>query len=390
MTPRTALALVAALSSLAACSSDQPSARTPQPTASAPSSTGSSPGGTPGGAATLRLETVVDDLDTVWSLAFDSRGTLWWTERGGRLGRVGGADQQVAGVRERGEAGLMGLAFDAQDRAHLMYTGDVDNRVVRLDGQSQTVLVDGIPKGGIHDGGRLRFGPDDTLYIGTGDAGEPDSAQDPESFAGKVLRLDPGAERAVVHSRGHRNVQGLCFAPDGRLFKTEHGPDRGDEIGVVERGGDGGWPDDVGDGLRSYTPTIAPAGCAFYDAATIPQWRGSLLFVTLKERDLRRLSFTADGAVSGRGDPLRRRARPAPRRRGRPGWLRLPRHQQPRRPRRRSSGPDRADQAGVIVATHSTWCVIGEQVERAQAVQPVAGPRERAQVAGESPGSQAT
>ncbi|HVE64362.1 MAG TPA: PQQ-dependent sugar dehydrogenase [Mycobacteriales bacterium] len=247
----------------------------------------------------LRLETVVDGLDTVWDVDFDPDGTLWWTERGGRLTRLGSAPQEIDGVDEEGEGGLMGLAFDRAGRPHVMFTGRSDNRVVRMEGQRQTVLVDGIPKGGIHDGGRLAFGPAGELYISTGDTGDTDLPQDDDSLAGKILRLDANSSDAVVHSKGHRNAQGLCFDGTGRLIATEHGPDRGDEVAVVGRGGNGGWPGTAGNGLKNYTPTIAPGGCAFYNAAAIPQWKGSLFFVTLKGRDLRRLTLDASGAVIG-------------------------------------------------------------------------------------------
>ena len=287
-----ALALTAVLGG---CSGDPVAAPT-APAQSAPAQT--EPTQTEPGAVALRLETVVDGLDTVWDIAFDPSGTLWWTERGGRLTRLGDEPADVSGVDEGGEAGLLGLDFDAQGRPYLMYTSRDDNRVVRLDGKRQTVLVAAIPKGGIHDGGRLLFGPAGELYISTGDTGDTSLPQDSRSLAGKVLRLDPG-QPAVVHSKGHRNIQGLCFDGSDRLLATEHGPDRGDEVAVVERDGNGGWPDIAGNGLQNYTPTIAPAGCAFYDEVMIPQWRGSLFFVTLKGRDLRRLTFGPDGSVSG-------------------------------------------------------------------------------------------
>ncbi len=248
----------------------------------------------------LEVTEVVGGLDTVWALAWDPGGRLWYTERGGRLTRLGEAPRTVAGVAEGGEGGLMGLEIDGRGRIFVMYTGAADNRVVRLEPDgSQTVLADGIAKASIHNGGRLRFGPAGTLYAATGDAAQPALAPDPASRNGKVLRIDPDRGEPSVFSRGHRNIQGLCLAPDGRLMATEHGPDRGDEINVLSPGFDGGWPAITGNGVRNYTPTIAPAGCAFYDSELIPEWRGSLLFVTLKGRDLRRLSFGPDGSVTG-------------------------------------------------------------------------------------------
>lgn len=242
---------------------------------------------------------VAADLDTVWALAWEPSGALWYTERGGRLTRLGDRPQPVAGVQQSGEAGLMGLEIDAQGRRFVMYTGQSDNRVVRLEADgSQRVLVSGIAKAAVHDGGRLRFGADKMLYASTGDVGRPRLAQDPGSLNGKVLRIDPEQGGATVLSRGHRNVQGLCVAPDGRLLATEHGPAGRDEVNVLTAGFNGGWPDKVGNGIANYTPSIAPAGCEIYSAALIPAWKGSMLFATLRGRHLRRLTFAPDGSVA--------------------------------------------------------------------------------------------
>ncbi|MDQ3108152.1 MAG: PQQ-dependent sugar dehydrogenase, partial [Actinomycetota bacterium] len=159
-------------------------------------------------------------------------------------------------------------------------------------------LVDGIRKAGIHNGGRLRFGPDGTLYAGTGDAGATSLAPKADSLNGKILAIDTEAKKSTVFTKGHRNPQGLCFDAAGRFLSTEHGPDRGDEVNVIEKGKDYGWPASSGDGIKNYTPTIALAGCAMYESDAIPQWKGSLLFTTLKDQDLRRLTFNADGSVA--------------------------------------------------------------------------------------------
>jgi glucose/arabinose dehydrogenase len=247
----------------------------------------------------LEVTEVATGLDTPWALAWDPEGRLWFTERPGRLTRLGSEPQTIEGVVEQGEAGLMGLEFDAQGRAYLMYTAAEENRVVRLEQDgSQTVLVDGIAVGAIHDGGRLRFGPNGMLYASTGDSGDGELAQDENSLNGKILEIDPGSGDARVFSTGHRNAQGLCFEPGGRFLSTEHGPDEGDEINVLTEGSDGGWPKETGNGIRNYTPTIAPAGCAVYSGDLIPQWKGSLLFVTLKDESLRRLTFASDGSVA--------------------------------------------------------------------------------------------
>ena len=248
-------------------------------------------------AVPLAVTEVATGLDTVWSLAWDGDGNLWFTERGGRLTRAGGRTVTVPGVAERGEAGLMGLEFGPDRATYVMYSSARDNRVVRLhpDGR-QDVLADGIAVASVHDGGRLRFGPDGALYAATGDAGQNDLAPRPASRNGKVLRIDVDTGDVEVYSRGRRNIQGLCFRGN-QLFATEHGPDEGDEINLVTEGSDGGWPDEVGNGLHNYTATIAPAGCTFYEADLIPQWKGSLLFVTLKDQSLRRLTLAEDGSV---------------------------------------------------------------------------------------------
>jgi glucose/arabinose dehydrogenase len=252
------------------------------------------------GPVRLATSDVVTGLDTVWSMAFDRDGKLWFTERPGRVRRQGDEPQTVDGVVEQGESGLHGVAFDRVGRRYLYFTAASDNRVVRYDapGAPPTVLVSGIRKAQIHDGGRMALGPDGALYIGTGDASEKELAQDDKSLNGKVLRLDTSTGQAAVFSTGHRNVQGLCFAPGGRFLSTEHGPERGDEINDLHQGDNGGWPGTTGNGIKNYTPTIAPAGCAVYDADLIPGWKGSMLFVTLKEQDLRRLTFNPDGSVA--------------------------------------------------------------------------------------------
>jgi aldose sugar dehydrogenase len=301
--PRLLTALLAVLAVAgAACSSDSKSDGAQQ------SSEGVVPSGadpsavsqTTQGPVRLATSDVVTGLDTVWSMAFDRDGKLWFTERSGRVRRQGDEPETIEGVVEEGESGLMGIAFDRAGRRYLWYTTANDNRLVRYDapGAPPTVLVSGLKKAQIHDGGRLAVGPDGALYVGTGDASERDLAQDDKSLNGKVLRVDTTTGQASIFSKGHRNVQGLCFAASGRFLATEHGPDRGDEINELRQGMNGGWPGTTGNGIKNWTPTIAPAGCAVYEADLIPGWKGSMLFVTLKEKDLRRLTFNADGSVA--------------------------------------------------------------------------------------------
>ncbi|MDQ3898059.1 MAG: PQQ-dependent sugar dehydrogenase [Actinomycetota bacterium] len=247
----------------------------------------------------LAVTEVATGLEVPWALAWDPSGALWFTQRTGTLSRLGGPSRRIDGVAPVGEGGLMGLEIDRLGRMFLMYTAAQDNRIVRLEPDgSQKVLVSGIARASIHDGGRLRFGPDGTLYASTGDAGQTALAPNPSSLNGKVLEVDPDNGGATVFTRGHRNPEGLCFAPDGRFLATEHGPTGNDEVNVLARGFDGGWPGTAGNGIRNYSPSVAPAGCAVYSADLIPQWKGSLLFGTLRGEALRRITFAADGSVA--------------------------------------------------------------------------------------------
>lgn len=196
---------------------------------------------------------------------------------------------------------------------------------MRFDGTSLAtpeVIFDDLPGSSIHNGSRLAIGPDRKLYVTTGDAANTSLPQNRSSPAGKVLRLELDGRPAAGNpfgnatwSFGHRNPQGMVFLPDGTLLLTEHGPADNDEINRVEAGRNYGWPTvhgkcdgDAGGGeqafcqannvvepLANWTPTIAPAGAAYYNASLIPGWRGSLLFVALKGAALYRMPMSDDG-----------------------------------------------------------------------------------------------
>ncbi|MER7972139.1 PQQ-dependent sugar dehydrogenase, partial [Streptomyces sp. NPDC096080] len=200
----------------------------------------------------------------------------------------------VPGVSAAGEGGLLGIALSPDYAAdHMVYayfTSASDNRIARMVynpdkpsgeqlGAPNTILR-GIPKGMIHNGGRIAFGPDGMLYAGTGESGERGLAQDKKSLGGKILRLTPEGEPAPgnpfpgspVYSYGHRNVQGLAWDADQRLFASEFGQDTWDELNAIKPGGNYGWPDAEGTSKDAafqnpiatwHTDDASPSGVAY-------------------------------------------------------------------------------------------------------------------------------
>jgi glucose/arabinose dehydrogenase len=286
---------------------DTPAAEPSSPsTPSSPSSQASSATSAP--AATSRtpkvIGTVARNLEVPWGIAFLPDGTALVTERdSGRVFQVGGGKvDQVGRVEEAqpgGEAGLLGVAVSpsfAQDKRVFFYaTVASDNRVLRttLDngrlGRLEPILT-GIPEAGNHDGGRMIFGPDGMLYVSTGEAGQPDLAQDRDSLGGKILRITPDGDpapgnpdsRSPVWTWGHRNVQGLAFDDNGNLWASEFGQDTFDELNLIEKGRNYGWPvvEGRGDepGLQNpqitwSTDEASPSGLAYLDGRL---WLGAL------------------------------------------------------------------------------------------------------------------
>jgi glucose/arabinose dehydrogenase len=213
------------------------------------------------------VTTVAANLEAPWGLAFLPDGTALVTERDStRLLSVSPAGavteiQRITDARPSGEGGLLGVAVSptyAQDRwVYVYYTAADDNRIARLRlGQPPQPIFTGIPKAGNHNGGRIAFGPDGLLYVGTGDAADRDGAQDLAFLGGKILRLTPEGnpapgnptEGSPVYSYGHRNVQGLAWDADGTLYAAEFGQNRYDELNRIEAGGNYGWPDVEGIG----------------------------------------------------------------------------------------------------------------------------------------------
>ena len=287
------------------------------PTAAPPSSD------SPGRPATPAVPTVLSSgLVAPWGLAFLPGGDALVSERDSarvlRIPARGGTPVEVGRVTEArpaGEGGLLGLAVSpsyAVDSTVFAYvTTATDNRIVRfrLGGPTQPVLT-GIPKGTIHNGGRLAFGPDGSLYAGTGDTGNTTFAQDPASLGGKVLRMTAnGAPVAgassVVFSIGHRNVQGLAFDDAGRLWATEFGQNRFDEVNQVQAGDDGGWPlvEGPGDGGgRFAAPKVTwPTDQASPSGLTV--LNGALYVAALRGERLWRVPLDGRGGT-GQPEPM--------------------------------------------------------------------------------------
>ncbi|MET9525493.1 PQQ-dependent sugar dehydrogenase [Streptomyces coeruleorubidus] len=221
------------------------------------------------------VRTVAEGLDSPWGLApLPDGGLLVSSRDDGTIVRVdektGKKTElgEVPGVSAAGEGGLLGIAMSPDYASdHMVYayfTSASDNRIVRMLydekkpsgeqlGAPDTVFR-GIPKGFVHNGGRIEFGPDKMLYVGTGESGDTGLSQDKESLGGKILRLTPEGEPAPgnpfpdspVYSYGHRNVQGLAWDGKQRLFASEFGQDTWDELNAIKPGGNYGWPEAEG------------------------------------------------------------------------------------------------------------------------------------------------
>ena len=275
--------------------------------------------------AGMRVETVATGLEVPWEIAFLPDRSALVTERPGRIrllepnGELRGEPVATVDVSAQGEGGLMGLALDPEfadnDLVYLYFTTAEGLKLERwryADGAMtrEATLVSDIEAGPIHDSGRIAFGPDERLYVATGDAGDGDLAQDDGSLNGKFLRLEPeqyrgdGEVRPEVVSKGHRNPQGFDWSGQ-RLFSTEHGPSGGDgpqgfdEVNLIREGGNYGWPEAIGDDhegfdapLRVYEEAIAPSGATFLEAGSA--WRGDYLFATLRGEALYRLRFRGE------------------------------------------------------------------------------------------------
>jgi glucose/arabinose dehydrogenase len=265
----------------------------------------------------VAAEIIAENLDTPWAIAFLPDDTLIFTERAGRVSRIKNEEINLLAkidVNEESESGLLGVAvdpdFNKNHFIYLYYTHEKGNRVSRYffnenvqNLEEETILLDDIPNARFHDGGRIKFGPDGKLYITTGDATEPSSAQDLNSLAGKILRMNKDGSipednpfSNYIYSYGHRNPQGITWHPETQeLYASEHGPTRNDEINLIQKGKNYGWPNqectesgEYENPIRCFSEfTLAPSGIAFY--------HGDLYVAGLRGTHLRRIVFGEEG-----------------------------------------------------------------------------------------------
>ncbi|OGD44813.1 hypothetical protein A3K69_02575 [Candidatus Bathyarchaeota archaeon RBG_16_57_9] len=274
---------------------------------------------------------LANDLEVPWGLALTPEGDILFTERGGEVKLLSGGTVNTihtVDVHQSGEGGLLGIvlhpSFPDDPRVYIYYTyrdtgGLTWNRVTHLAFSgaqllNETVVLDHIPAGTFHDGGRIGFGPDGKLYVTTGETGSGPLAQDPASLAGKILRLNPDGSipednprsGSPVYSMGHRNPQGLAWHPETHeLYSTEHGPSgeglsfAHDEINVIVPGANYGWPEVIGEGddpgyvnpvLQTGGETWAPSGATFLDDPSSP-WHGRLFVACLRGAGIRMVDF---------------------------------------------------------------------------------------------------
>jgi glucose/arabinose dehydrogenase len=293
----------------------------------------------PVGQVPLRDSVVAGNLQLPWEILWGPDDHIWMTERGGRISRFNPQTGNrstlitISDVVSNGEGGLLGMAlhpsFSSTPYVYVIYNymngGNYREKLVRYsyNSSSQTLgspatLLDDIAAASIHNGSRLLI-VGDKLFISTGDASNTSLAQTISSPNGKILRLNLDGSIPADNpqpgnpywSWGHRNPQGLVYA-NGRLYSSEHGPSSNDEINIIEKGRNYGWPNvegfcdesgessfcssqNVAEPIIAWTPTIATAGLDYYQHDLIPQWKNSLLLATLKNQRLYQLKLNATG-----------------------------------------------------------------------------------------------
>ena len=285
--------------------------------------------------AELNIDVIVDGLNNPWEMVFAPNGDIFFTERDGRIWIIEefGEAKVIETFPKSGsyEGGTLGLALHPEFEENKMiyvYQTNLEleffqNKVFRftVDGdelKDKQTVIDGIPGAPWHDGGRIAFGPDGKLYITTGDAVNPGWSQDLSSLAGKILRINPDGTipddnpfDSPIYSYGHRNPQGIAWSDDGLFVSSEHGPsgEMGyghDEINVIVKGKNYGWPKVVGDAsddslvnpiIHSGDRTWAPSGMVYFDSDKIPSLEGKFLVGALRGQHLMVVDVAQDGSL---------------------------------------------------------------------------------------------
>jgi aldose sugar dehydrogenase len=318
----TALLYAVLLSSLLTCKKNKDPEQPPMP-----------------GDVVIKDSVLVSGLAQPWEIVWGPDNFIWMTERGGKISRVDPNTGTVTPVftvpdaAAQGEGGLLGMVLDpnfaTSKQLYIAYNYNdasvYKEKIVRYTYNvtsliNPSTIYENIAAGGIHNGCRLLITTDQKLLISTGDAGNQSSPQNKNSVNGKILRLnldktipsDNPIAGNPIWSWGHRNPQGLVFA-NGKLYSSEHGPDTDDEINIIEKGRNYGWPDvkgfcdageqtfcsanNVKEPIKAWTPTVAVSGLDYYNNDLIPQWKNSLLLATLKDATLHQMKLDAAGTA---------------------------------------------------------------------------------------------
>lgn len=284
----------------------------------------------------LNTDVIVDGLNNPWEIVFGPDGEIYFTERDGRIWKLSefGDAKVIQTFPKSGavEGGTLGLAlhpeFEKNKKIYVYQTNleleFYQNKIFSFTVEDdmltdKQIILDGIPGAPWHDGGRIQFGPDEKLYISTGDAISPGLSQDLSSLAGKILRINPDGtiptdnpfESSPVFSYGHRNPQGLAWSTNGMFVSSEHGPSGElgyghDEVNIILKGKNYGWPNIVGNSsdenfvnplIHSGQSTWAPSGMVFYDSDKISSFNGKFLIGTLRGEHLMVVEISDDGSL---------------------------------------------------------------------------------------------
>lgn len=289
----------------------------------------------------IKIHTVISDLDVPWEMIWGPDNKIWFTEQKGTISRMDPVSGQrkilvhVPDVYKKKSYGLLGMAmhpdFANSPYVYIDYTylrdSTILSKLVRYTYAKDSlinpiILFSEIPGNTYHNGCRVVIAPDGKIMMSTGDAGNMPNAQDIHSLSGKILRInmdgsipsDNPIPGSPVWSWGHRNPEGLVYGPNGILFSSEHGDASDDEVNIIQKGNNYGWPNVEGycdrpdektfciehkitEPLKAWTPTIAPAGIDYYQSGAIPEWKNSILLTTLKGSAFHVLKLNSKGTA---------------------------------------------------------------------------------------------